>query len=89
MDTVQIPDSKRFDTQMSVHIEIHNDDMSLAQEFRKHLYNASHKHGILDQGKHTKKSSKQKWENGEYRVQHNKYVKHQYMNMYCATNHFH
>ena len=58
MDTVQIPGSKRFDTQMSVHIATQNTDVSLAQDLQKHLSNESRKCGIIYHGKHKISSSK-------------------------------
>ena len=54
MATVQIPGSKRSDTQMSVHTSIQNTYVSLAQEFQKHLSNESRKHVIIDHVKHKK-----------------------------------
>ena len=51
MENVQLPGSKRFDTQMVVHTAKNNNDMSLALEFQKHLSNKSHKHGIIDNKK--------------------------------------
>ena len=62
--------------------------MSLELEFKKHLSNESHKHGIIDHRKHKKSSSKQNFTNKEYHVQHNKYVKHQDVKIYCAINQF-
>ena len=60
MVTAQIPGSKHFDTQMSVHTSIQNTNVILAQEFQKPLSNESRKHGILDFGKKQKSSSKVK-----------------------------
>ena len=54
MATVQIPGSKRSDTQMSVHTSIQNTYVSLAQEFQKHLSNESRKHVIIDHARHKK-----------------------------------
>ena len=39
MATVQLPGGKRFDTQMEVHTETQNTDVSLSQESPKHLSN--------------------------------------------------
>ena len=52
--TLRLPGSKRFDTQMEVHVVTQNTDLSLAQEFQKHLPNESRKHGIIYNGKHKK-----------------------------------
>ena len=48
MDTVKLPGSESFDTQMSVHTATQNTNVILSQGFQKHLSNGSHKHGILD-----------------------------------------
>ena len=58
-------------------------DVPLALEFQKHLFNESHKHGIKEDGRHKKTSSKQKWTNRYYHVQNSKDVDHQYLKMYC------
>ena len=39
ISTVQLPSSKRFDTEMTVHTTIQNTDASLALESQKHLSN--------------------------------------------------
>ena len=54
MATVQLPGSKRFDTQISVHTVTKNTDVSLAQEFQKRWPNKSRKRVIIDHGKHKK-----------------------------------
>ena len=81
--TVQLPGSKCFDTQITVHTVTQNTDVSLAQGFQKHLSNESRKHGIIDHGKH-KRCQVNK--SGHYHVQHNKDVDHQDVKIYCATN---
>ena len=48
MSSFQLPGSKRVDTQMALHIVTHNTDVSLSQEFQKHLLNESRKNGIID-----------------------------------------
>ena len=87
MATFQLPVSKRFDTQLEVHIATQNTDVSLAPEFQKHLSHESHKHVIIDQGKH-KKRPRKKCTNREYYVQHNKDIDHQDVTMFSATNKF-
>ena len=37
---------------MKIQTSTQNSDLILAQEFQMHFSNASHKHGILDNGKH-------------------------------------
>ena len=56
MAPVQIPGSKRFDTQMEMQRATQNTDVSLAMEFQNNLVNESLKHGIIDNVKHTKKA---------------------------------
>ena len=70
-----------------MHTSTHNADVSLAQEFKKHLYHASRKHDILDYRKQ-KCPSKQNFTKREYCVQNNKYSEHQYIKMYFTNNQF-
>ena len=72
---------------MAVHIATKHSDVISVHEFQKHLSNASHKRGILYHGKHLKKSRK-RCSNRKYHVQHNKYINHQGVKMYCATKSF-
>ena len=58
MATIQLPASKRFDTNMAVDTATQNIDISLALEFQKHLSNEQRKHVIKDHVKHTKRPSK-------------------------------
>ena len=46
------------------------------------------KHGVIDQGKYRKWSSKRKWTDREYHVQDNADVAKKYVKMYCDTNQF-
>ena len=71
-----------------MHTATKNTDVSLSLKFQKHLSNELRKHGILVHGKHKKTSSKQKWTNNYYYVQHHKYVKHHDVNIYCGSNYF-
>ena len=68
---------------MSMQTPAHNADVSLAQEFKKHLYNASRQHGILDHGR--KKGQVKNWTNRKYHVQNNEDVEQQDAQMYCDT----
>ena len=52
------------------------------------MSNESYKHDIIYDGKHKKSSSKKRWTNREYHVQHNKYIYHKDVKIYCATNQF-
>ena len=69
MATIQLTVSKKFVTKMVMHTSTYNADVSLAQEFQKHLYNALRKHDIIDHEK-WKKVNKN-WTNREYHVQNN------------------
>ena len=46
------------------------------------------KHGVIDEGKYTKISSKIKWTDKEYHVQDNADVSQKYVKIYCDTNQF-
>ena len=52
--TFQLPGSKLFYAQMTVHTATQNTDVSLAQEFQKHLSNKSLKHVLIYPRKHKK-----------------------------------
>ena len=51
MSTVQLPVSRKFDSQILMHSFTPKNYVSLAKEFQKHLSNDDHKHGVTDQGK--------------------------------------
>ena len=65
-----------------------NNDVSLANEFQKHLYKDHRKHGVIDQGTYIKRSSKRKCTDREYHVQDNANVAQKYVKIYCDTNKF-
>ena len=46
------------------------------------------KHGVIDQGKYRKISSKITWTDRDYHVQDNADVAYKYVKMYCDTNQF-
>ena len=46
------------------------------------------KHGVIDQGKYRKRTSKRKCIDREYHVQDNVDVAHKYVRIYCDTNQF-
>ena len=66
MVTVKLPCSERFDTQMEMHTTTHTNNISLAQLFQNNFSNESHRHGIIDDGKHKKIFI---FRNREYHVQ--------------------
>ena len=54
MSTIQLPGSKRFDSQMQIHTGNQIDDVSLAKEFQHHLTKDYRKNGVFDQDKKNK-----------------------------------
>ena len=73
---------------MVMHSATSTTDVSLAQEFPKHLSNAARKNAVTDQVKCKNLASKQKWVEREYRVQEDADVLHKYDKMLCDTNQF-
>ena len=51
ISTVQLPGAKGYNIQMVMHTGTRTSDVSLANEFQKHLSNAALKHGVIYQGK--------------------------------------
>ena len=51
MSNFKPPSSKYYETQTAMKSATKNADVSLDQEFQKHLTNASHKDGVIYQGK--------------------------------------
>ena len=49
VSTVKFPGEKEYDTQMTMNSGTPTSDISLSQEFQKHLYNTALKHGVIDQ----------------------------------------
>ena len=60
----------------------------MAKESQKHLSKDNRKHGVIDQGKYRKISSKIKWSYREYHVKDNADLSHKYVKMYCDANQF-
>ena len=60
----------------------------MSKQFQKRLSMEHHKHGVIDQRKYRKRSSKIKWTYREYHVQDNFGVSHKDVKMYCDTNQF-
>ena len=61
MSNVQLPGSRKFDSQILMHSCTSKNDVSLAKELKKHLSKDNCKHGVIDQGKYRKRASKIKW----------------------------
>ena len=73
---------------MQMHTGNQKYDVSLAKEFQHHLKKNHHKNGVFYQVKDNKKSMERKWKYGQYHIQDNADVAHQYVRMYCNTNQF-
>ena len=65
-----------------------NHDVILAKELKKHPSKEHRKHGVSDQGKYRRISSKRKWTDREYHVKDNDDVAQKYVKVYCDTNQF-
>ena len=83
MSTAQLLGAKGYDTHMDMHATTCTFDISLAREFQKHLFSATHKHGIIYQGRHTKMAGKQKWTEREFHAQYYADVAHKHFKMFC------
>ena len=88
MSNVPIQLSRTFDLNILMHYCTQKNDVSLAKELQKHLYRENCKHGVIDQGKYRKISSKIKWTYRQYHVQDNADISHKDVKMYCDTNKF-
>ena len=62
-------------------------DVSLAKKIKKDLSKDGRKHGVIDQVKYRKNSTR-KWIDREYYVQDNSDVSHKGVTTYCDTNQF-
>ena len=49
MSTVKLTGAKKYYTQMVMNTETHTPDVILARECQKHLSNAAHTFGVIDQ----------------------------------------
>ena len=85
---IQLPASKKFDSQILINYCTQNNDVSLPKELQKHMYKDDRKHGVVYQGKYRKGASKRKWTDREYHVQDNDDVAYNNVKMYCYTNQF-
>ena len=88
MPNVQLPGSKKFDSQILLHYCTKKNDVSLAKKFQKHLSKEHRKHVVIDQVKYSKRASKRKWTDREYHVHYNADVAHKYVKIYCDINQF-
>ena len=71
-----------------MHTGIHSPDVILAGEFQKHLSTAALKHGVIDQEKYKKRSSKINWTESEYNFQNDADVGHKYVSALLMLNLF-
>ena len=59
MSNVQLPGSKRFDSQMQMHTSTQKNDFSLSKEFQEHLSKDHLKNEFIYQGKFKKYAVKE------------------------------
>ena len=71
-----------------MHFSPHKTSVRLAQEFQKHLSNASRKNVVIDQGKYIKLSIKWKWTEQEYHVQEDNHMTHKVLKLLGAKTQF-
>ena len=88
MSTVQLSDSKEYDTHILMHSTTSTADVSLVREFKKHLSNTACKYGAINEEKNKKQSSKLKFTERDYHVQDNDDVAHKYFKIFCDTTQF-
>ena len=86
MSNVQLPVSKKFDSQILMHYFTPKNDFSLDKEYQKNLSKEHRKHVVANQVKYRKIYSKRKWTNREYNVQYNADVEHKDVSIYRDTN---
>ena len=60
MSNIQLPGSNCFYSHILMNSCTPKNDFSMAKEFQKHLSKKNCKHGVIDQGKYGKISSKRK-----------------------------
>ena len=68
MTTVQLPGASTNNSQMVMHAEMSNADVSLAMLFQKHLSDLTHAHGLIYHVKDRRRANTLKWIELEYRV---------------------
>ena len=85
---VQLPGSRKVDSQNLMYSCTPKNDVSLAKEFQNICLSMICKHGVIDNRKYRNISSKRKCAYREYHVQDNADVVHKYVKMYCDTNQF-
>ena len=88
MSNVQLPGSRLFYSQILMYYCTQNNDVSLAKEFQNNLSKEHQNHGVIDQGKYRKISSKRKKTDREYYFQDNDDVAQKDVKIYCDTNQF-
>ena len=82
ISNVQLTGSKIFYSQILMHSCTPKNDAILAKQFQKYMSKDDIKHGVIDQVKHRKTSSKRKWTDREYHFQDNADVAHKYVKIY-------
>ena len=86
MSKFQLPGSEIFDSQILIHSCTPNNYVSMAKKIQNICLRMIRKHGVIDQEKYRKISSKIKWTNIEYHIHYNTDVAHKDLKMYFITN---
>ena len=87
-ETVKMPVTEAYYSQMEMHISTVSKYISLGREYNKHILDPSRKNGVMNQGRSRKRSSQRKWTACEYHVQYIKYVSHKTVKISCSTRQF-
>ena len=68
MSNVQLPVSRKFDSQIIMYYCTPKNNVILAKEFQKYMSRYDRKPEVVDQGKYRKIFSKRKWTDRDYQV---------------------
>ena len=76
MKNVKLPGVATNNSHIVMYNKMSNSDTSLARSFQKHLLDPTRAHGFIDHGKYSKRASKRKWRECEYRGRDSKDVQY-------------
>ena len=86
---VQLSSASTNNSQMVMHTETSDTDISIARVFQKYFSDTTSTNGLIHYGKDSKRDIKRKWVEREYHIQDNKYVQHKSVNMSYSSMQFH
>ena len=86
MSNVQLPGSKRFDSQIQMHTITQNNYISLDKEFQQHLYKEHSQKCCHWSGKIQKRATERNCTDRKYLVQDNAAIAQKDAKIYCNTN---